>query len=125
MVTVTYFPAFRQPSRIATSACALPTPAQEGASKRCQLTAPSRGAVAKAQQRLKEGSMTRNRHLLETVAVIATVCGFIGLSNPTFAQSASSTGGGSVILPVPPSPFGGVIGRKASESTPDFPQAVT
>src|SRR5262245_10181723 len=33
--------------------------------------------------------------------------------------------GGSPVLPVLDAPFGGVIGRKASESTPDFPQDVT
>jgi hypothetical protein len=29
------------------------------------------------------------------------------------------------VLPVPQPQFRGVIGRKASESTPDFPRAVT
>jgi arylsulfatase len=33
--------------------------------------------------------------------------------------------GGSVVLPVPQPRFGGVVGRKASESKPDFPKAVT
>ena len=33
--------------------------------------------------------------------------------------------GGSPVLPVPDEPFGGVIGRKASESKPDFPVGVT
>ena len=31
----------------------------------------------------------------------------------------------SAVLPIPQPQFGGVIGRKASESTPDFPKAVT
>jgi hypothetical protein len=33
--------------------------------------------------------------------------------------------GGSAVLPIPQPQFGGVIGRKASESTPDFPKSVT
>jgi arylsulfatase A-like enzyme len=33
--------------------------------------------------------------------------------------------GGSVLLPVPEQPFRGVIGRKASESQPEFPKAIT
>ena len=33
--------------------------------------------------------------------------------------------GGSPVLPVPDAPFGGVIGRKAKESKPDFPKDVT
>src|SRR5262245_16145047 len=32
--------------------------------------------------------------------------------------------GGSPVLPVPDSPFGGVVGRKANESKPDFPKDV-
>jgi hypothetical protein len=47
------------------------------------------------------------------------------------AQETSTSGqnkppqGGSAVLPIPQPQFGGVIGRKASESTPDFPKAVT
>jgi arylsulfatase A-like enzyme len=40
-------------------------------------------------------------------------------------QSTPSAAGGSMILPVPAPEFGGIIGRKASESKPDFPKAVT
>ena len=69
--------------------------------------------------------MRHTRHLLETVALAAAISGCIGLSNPAFAQSMPAPAGGSVILPAPEPPFGGVIGRKASESKPDFPQAVT
>jgi len=69
--------------------------------------------------------MRHTRHLLETVALAAAIAGCIGLSNAAFAQNMPAPQGGSVILPVPEPPFGGVIGRKASESKPDFPQAVT
>jgi arylsulfatase len=64
------------------------------------------------------------RHLFETV-VIAAAVSCIGLPNPAFAQGTSPPTGGSAILPAPEPPFDGVIGRKASESTPDFPKAVT
>jgi len=67
--------------------------------------------------------MRHTRHLLETVALAAAISGCIGLANPAFGQNMPA--GGSVILPVPEPPFGGVIGRKASQSKPDFPQAVT
>jgi hypothetical protein len=69
--------------------------------------------------------MGRTRRLLETVAIAAAIGTCIGLSNPAVAQSASTPPGGSVILPAPEPPFGGVIGRKATESKPNFPQAVT
>src|SRR5262245_44887857 len=54
----------------------------------------------------------------------------LGTNWPTaLAQQPSpsaSTGpiGGSAVLPVPQPQFGGVIGRKASESTPDFPKDI-
>jgi arylsulfatase A-like enzyme len=69
--------------------------------------------------------MRRTRHLLETVALAAAIGGCIGLSNAAFAQSIPAPAAGSVILPAPEPRFGGVIGRKASESKPDFPQAAT
>jgi arylsulfatase A-like enzyme len=68
--------------------------------------------------------MTRIRHLFGSVAVAATIGTCIGVSGPALGQDAPSPAGSSMILPVPPSQFGGIIGRKASESTPDFPQAV-
>ena len=64
------------------------------------------------------------RHLFETV-VIAAAVSCIGLSNPALAQGRPPSTGGSAILPAPEPPFGGVIGRTAKESTPDFPKAVT
>jgi arylsulfatase A-like enzyme len=69
--------------------------------------------------------MGRTRRLLETVAIAAAIGSCIGLSSPAFAQSTPAPAGGSVILPAPEPLFGGVIGRRASESKPDFPQAVT
>jgi hypothetical protein len=69
--------------------------------------------------------MGRTRHLLETVAIAAAIGSCIGLSNPAVAQSTPAPAEGSVILPAPEPPFGGVIGRKASESKPNFPKAVT
>jgi arylsulfatase len=64
------------------------------------------------------------RHLFETV-VIAAAVSCIGLSNPALAQGTPPSTGGSAVLPAPEPPFGGVIGRTAKESTPDFPKAVT
>jgi hypothetical protein len=46
-------------------------------------------------------------------------------SSPAFAQSTALRREGSAILPAPEPQFGGVIGRKASESKPDLPKAVT
>jgi arylsulfatase A-like enzyme len=65
------------------------------------------------------------RHLVEMVAVAAVIGSCIGLSSQALAQSAPPARGGSVLLPAPAPPFEGVIGRKASESRPDFPKAVT
>src|SRR5262244_325377 len=69
--------------------------------------------------------MRRTRHLFETVAIAAAVIGCVGLSTPASAQDTRQAAGGSAVLPVPAPQFGGVIGRTAKESTPDFPQAVT
>ena len=44
---------------------------------------------------------------------------------PSNADQIAPLAGGSAVLPVPQPQFRGVIGRKASESTPDFPKAVT
>jgi arylsulfatase A-like enzyme len=65
------------------------------------------------------------RHLFETAAIAAVVGSYIGLSFPALAQNTPQPLGGSIVLPVPQPQFGGVIGRKSSESKPDFPQAVT
>src|SRR5215468_9739764 len=68
--------------------------------------------------------MRHKKQLFETVA-IAAVASCIGLaSSLAFAQSASPPRGGPAILPVPEPAFRGVIGRKASESKPDYPAAV-
>ena len=69
--------------------------------------------------------MRLTRHLFEMVAIAAVIGSCIGLSSPALPQSVPPAQGGSVILPTPAPSFGGVIGRKASESKPDFPKAVT
>src|ERR1700687_4443005 len=70
--------------------------------------------------------MRHRRHLLETVAMAVVIGSCIGLSGRAGARSVSgSPMAGSAILPAPEPQFGGIIGRKASESKPDFPKAVT
>jgi arylsulfatase A-like enzyme len=69
--------------------------------------------------------MNRMKHLFGTTAVAAGISACIGLSSPALAQSTPVPTGGSAILPAPEPRFGGVIGRKAKESEPDFPQAIT
>jgi arylsulfatase A-like enzyme len=66
--------------------------------------------------------MHRTIRLVRAVAIAAAVS--IGLLRVAFAQSTPLPPGASALLPVPEQPFGGVIGRKASESKPDFPKAV-
>jgi hypothetical protein len=72
-----------------------------------------------------EVSMNRMKHLFGTTAVAAGISACIGLSGPALAQSTPAPTGGSAILPAPEPRFGGVIERKAKESEPDFPQAIT
>ncbi|MGC3969518.1 MAG: arylsulfatase [Pirellulales bacterium] len=64
-----------------------------------------------------------------TLVVAGTLLAcFVQLPASALAQEAAaeqSPKGGSPILPVPDETFGGVIGRKAGESKPDFPQGVT
>src|SRR5262249_12680101 len=55
--------------------------------------------------------------------MILAVFSCISSSSPAFAQDMPPLGG-SAVLPVPRPQFGGVIGRKASESTRDFPKSV-
>ena len=62
------------------------------------------------------------RHLLLGGSALAAAAAALSVAKPVLAQTLPS---GSEILPVPDQPFRGVIGRKASESTPDFPKAVT
>jgi hypothetical protein len=69
--------------------------------------------------------MHLTRHLFETITIAATVGSCVGLSSPALAQSATPPLSGSVILPTPTPRFEGAIGRKASESRPDFPKAIT
>src|SRR5262245_37019639 len=75
----------------------------------------------------------RTRTTLVTAAVLAisSLLGWLAASTGLLATASAqgqatekSVTGGSPILPVPDAPFGGVIGRKASESKPDFPRGV-
>jgi arylsulfatase A-like enzyme len=76
----------------------------------------------------------RTRTILTTAAVVAAgvLLGWLAASDGIFPNLNADDKpreqpptGGSPILPVPNPPFGGVIGRKAKESKPDFPKAVT
>src|SRR5215470_17313244 len=76
----------------------------------------------------------QTRTTVVTAALIATssLLGWLAASGSLLAtasaqdqSSEKSPTGGSPILPVPDPPFGGVIGRKANESKPDFPKGVT
>src|SRR5262245_55650750 len=49
----------------------------------------------------------------------------VGIALGQNAARPGSPTGGSPILPVLDAPFGGVVGRKAKESKPDFPKDVT
>lgn len=62
---------------------------------------------------------------IRSITLIGMVAVFVA---PAWAEQDRSLGapaGGEPILPVPAAPFDGVIGRKVSESKPDFPKAVT
>src|SRR5262245_60311165 len=76
----------------------------------------------------------RTRSLLTAVMVLLFGALLGSMTDPArfqdrlFAEdkpTEKSPTGGSPILPVPDAPFGGVVGRKASESKPDFPSGVT
>ena len=67
--------------------------------------------------------MSQTRLSRRAVATGAAAAIF-GLSTSALAQSTPQASG-SAVLPVPEPQFGGVIGRKASESKPDFPKAIT
>ncbi|HVS37692.1 MAG TPA: arylsulfatase [Gemmataceae bacterium] len=76
----------------------------------------------------------RTRTTLAAAALLAAgaLLGWLAASGDPpanlFAQDKAAekpAAGGSPVLPAPEPPFGGVIGRKASESKPDFPKAVT
>jgi arylsulfatase A-like enzyme len=57
--------------------------------------------------------------------VILVAGSHLALAEQSTPDRSTPPTGGSAVLPVPQPQFGGVIGRKASESTPDFPKAVT
>jgi arylsulfatase A-like enzyme len=73
-------------------------------------------------------SRSKNRFSFLTACWFAVIlvagCHPALAEQPTPDQNTPPTGG-SAVLPVPQPQFGGVIGPKASESTPDFPKAVT
>jgi len=75
-----------------------------------------------AQNRSKDdphhGSMSR-RNLLLASSSLATLAA-LGSTGSALGQST----GGSAVLPRPEPRFGGVIGRKSSDSKPDFPRGV-
>jgi hypothetical protein len=56
-------------------------------------------------------------------SALAAASAAASFSDPALGQNAPTNG--SAILPVPDQPFRGVIGRKARESKPDFPNGVT
>jgi arylsulfatase A-like enzyme len=76
-------------------------------------------SLAPSNEPLRAGA-SRRQVLLGGTAIVAVAAA------PTIAaQAQQPPAGGSAILPAPEPEFHGVIGRKASESKPDFPQAVT
>src|SRR5262245_37643951 len=73
----------------------------------------------------------RMRMILSTMTVLAAgaLLGWLAASGRlpiVIAQEkpAEPPAGGGDVLPPPPQPFKGKIGRKASESTPDFPKPI-
>src|SRR5262245_37902508 len=66
--------------------------------------------------------------VLSLIALFGWLVALRGPRASLFAQDKpveKSQKSGSPVLPVPDEPFGGVIGRKASESKPSFPTGVT
>ena len=61
---------------------------------------------------------------LFTLVVVLGASGAVPEARAQEKPPHSPPAGGSPILPVPDEPFGGAIGRKASESKPDFPVGV-
>jgi arylsulfatase A-like enzyme len=64
-------------------------------------------------------------HLSECLAAAAIISACVGASSLAHAEVTAAPPGGSEILPAPEPRFHGIIGRKASESKPDFPKGVT
>jgi arylsulfatase len=82
------------------------------------------GADAVASSSLRS-RLINSWHLAEWTAAAGIMGGCIVLSSLAHAESKAAPLGGSEILPAPEPQFHGVIGRKASESKPDFPKDVT
>jgi arylsulfatase len=76
-------------------------------------------------------SSSLSKHLLSLLTASCLGMTLAGGRYPALAQQSSSPdqitlpSGGAAVLPVPQPQFRGVLGRKASESTPDFPKDVT
>jgi arylsulfatase A-like enzyme len=67
---------------------------------------------------------TPSRALVALVIVVSTL--WLGATaNAQQSTAEKKPTSGSVILPTPDPPFGGVIGRVAHDSRPDFPKSVT
>ena len=71
---------------------------------------------------LKTLNLSRRNMLLAGTSFAAASA--LGARGGVLAQGSPLPAGGSAVLPVPEPRFGGIIGRKASESKPDFPRAV-
>jgi arylsulfatase A-like enzyme len=80
---------------------------------------------------LSSSAASLSKHRLSFLKVCWFAVTIVTGCYPALAQQSATPvqstppAGGSAVLPIPQPQFGGVIGRKASESTPDFPKAVT
>src|SRR5262245_65281286 len=85
-------------------------------------------AAPMAFRRVQQCEASYTRRIAMTVGSMTTLAVVALFAAPVLAQQApspKSPTGGSPVLPVPDEPFGGIVGRKASESKPDFPTGVT
>jgi arylsulfatase len=82
-------------------------------------------SAAAAPGQIMETSMPYSKGSLNTISIAALLSSCIGLSTSALPQGTPPPPTGATILPTPAPPFEGLIGRKASESKPDFPRAVT
>src|SRR5262245_63281145 len=63
--------------------------------------------------------------MMKTKLLISVTILVAGIAVGQNSTDSKPPTGGSPILPMLDAPFGGVIGRKANESKPDFPKGVT
>jgi hypothetical protein len=59
------------------------------------------------------------------ITMLVTACLFCARVSAQQSSTEKKPAAGSLILPVPEPPFGGVIGRVAHDSKPDFPKSIT